>query len=133
MKQRTLTFGESQNITRPGDDAVTIRFPFSAVDSELIGSPGEAQATTQHRLTAQAMRSRIDGWNLSETDLVKELFEIGKRELLKGAAQGPLKTDEVVIVNTATHGATPPFDLSRIPDPNGVVVTVEPVPRKIGF
>ena len=133
VKQKTLTFGKPENITLPGEDGVSYRYPFSAIDSELIGSPEEARVTTRHRLTVKAVGSRLGAWNLSTAELEKELFEIGRRELLERASRGQLSPEETVSVNTSTHSATPPFDPSRIADPNGFVVTVEPAPRRIGF
>ncbi|MGH9364207.1 MAG: hypothetical protein ACRD1B_02940 [Thermoanaerobaculia bacterium] len=133
MKQITLRFEAPERTGLPGDDGVTYRFPFRAVDSELVGSPEEARVTARHRLTVQAVRSRTDGWRLSDSDLVKELFEIGRRELLERATRGPLQAEEKVIVNSKTHGSTPPFDPARIPEPNGFTVTAEPAPRRIGF
>jgi hypothetical protein len=133
MKQITLTFEAPEKISLPGVDGVTYRFPFKAIDAELIGSAEEERVTARHRLVVQAVRSRIDGWKLSDTDLVKELFEIGRREILERATHGPLQAEEKVIVNTKTHSSTPPFDPTRISEPNGFVVSVEPAPRRIGF
>ena len=135
MKEKTLTFGTPKNITGPGQDGVVYEFPFSTVDSEQIGSPEEQQVTTAHCLTVECVRSRCTAWKrkLSEGDLQKVLFEIGRRELLKRAAAEGLKGNETVIVHTRTHGATPPFDPSRIPEPNGVIVTVQAPCSRIGF
>lgn len=133
MNEKTLIFGNPENITRPGDDGIVYRFPFSVVDSDLIGSPEEAQVTTRHSLTVRASRSRLGAWSLSDSDLQRVLFEIGKRELTERAARDALKADEIVNVNTVTHCASVPFDPSRIADPSGQVVRVERVPRGVSF
>lgn len=129
VKQKTLTFGKPENITPPGKDGLLFRFPFSAVDSDLIGSPEEARVTTRHRLTVETSRTRLAAWKLSDADLLKVFFEIGRRELVEKVAQGQLNAEEKVFVKDPR----PPFDPSRIADPNGFVVTVEPAPRRIGF
>lgn len=133
MEKKTLTFAKPKDITRPGYDGVLYEFPFSAVDSDLIGLPEELRVTTTHCLTVECTRSRLRAWNLSVADLQKVLFGIGKRQLLQRAPARGLKDTEAVSVHTLTHSATPPFDPSRIPDPNGVEVTIELAGPRIGF
>ena len=101
MKELTLTFGKPENITRPGDDAIVYRFPFTAIDSELIGSPEETRQTTSHRLVVQIVLSRLAAWKLSDSELQKELFEIGRRVIVEKAKQGTLSPEEQVLVNTS--------------------------------
>ena len=50
MKEKTLCFSQHKNITPSGQDGAVIRFPFTMVDSGLIGSPEESKKTTSHRL-----------------------------------------------------------------------------------
>jgi hypothetical protein len=128
-KQKTLTFGKPENITPPGKDGLLYCFPFSAVDFDLIGSPEEARVSTRHRLIVEASRTKLAPWRLSDADLVKVFFEIGRRALVERVAQGQLNAEEKVIV---TDSRTP-YDPSRIADPNGYVTNVEPVPKRIGF
>jgi hypothetical protein len=54
MKTLRLTFGKSENITRP-DFAAIYRFPFTVIDTDLIGSAEE----TRHSLDALRL-SRAD-------------------------------------------------------------------------
>ena len=133
MKELTLTFGKPENITRPGDDAIVYRFLFSAIESELIGSPEETRLTTSHRLVVEIVLSRLAAWKLSGSELEKELFEIGWRAIMERAKQGSLSPEEHVIVNTSTHSSTVPFDPARIVDPEGAVIVVEKENRRIGF
>ena len=134
MNELTLRFGRPENITPPGDDyAVVYRFPFSAIDSELIGSPEEARVTTSHRLVVKITPSRRAAWPLSESELQKELFEIGRRVIVEKAKQGTLSPEEQVVVNASTHSSTLPFDPSRVVEPDGAVVVVEKEHRRIGF
>ena len=133
MKELTLKFGKPENITRPGDDAIVYRFPFTSIDSERIGSPEETRLTTSHRLVVRIVLSRLAGWKLSDSELQKELFEIGRRVIVEKAKQGPLDPEEQVVVNTSTHSSTLPFDPSRLDDPDGAVIIVEKDHRRIGF
>ena len=134
MNELTLRFGKPKNITPPGDDYVVVyRFPFSAIDSKLIGSPEEARMATSHRLVVKITPSRRAAWPLSESELQKELFEIGLREIVERAKRGNLSADEQVVVNTSTHSSTVPFDPSRIVEPDGAIVVVEKENRRIGF
>jgi len=133
MKELTLTFGKPENITRPGDDAIVYRFPFSAIDSELIGSPEETRVTTSHHLVVKIVLSRLAAWKLSDLELQKELFEIGRRVVIEKAKQGTLSPEEQVVVNTSTHSSAIPFDPSRIADPDGAVIIVEKEHGRIGF
>lgn len=133
MKELTLMFGKPENITRPGDDAIVFRFPFRAIDSELIGSPEEARATTSYRLVVTIVLSRLAAWKLSDSELPKELFEIGRRVIVEKAKQGTLSPEEQVPVNTSTHSSTLPFDPSRVVKPDGAVIIVEKDHRRIGF
>ena len=133
MKELTLTFGKPENITPPGDDAVIYRFPFSAIESELIGSPEETRVTTSYRVVVKITRSRLAAWPLSDSELQKELFEIGLRAIVEKAKQGTLSPEEQVVVNTSTHSSTLPFDPSRIVEPDGAIIVVEKEHRRIGF
>lgn len=133
MKQVTLTFGQPQDITLRGQDGIVYRFPFTSIDSDLIGSPEENRLTKSHQLIVEITRSRLAAWKLAGIDLQNELFEIGLRELVEKVKKGSLNTEEKVTINTSTHSAIPPFDPSRIDDPNGAVITIEQEQPRIGF
>jgi hypothetical protein len=75
---------------------------------------------------------RRAGWNLNDDDLVKVLFEIGKKELKERLAQGGIPDQVSVVVSTTTHSVKCPYNPARIVNPNGAVVKIE-IPSKIGF
>jgi hypothetical protein len=131
MKELTLTFGKPEDIS--GNDSIVYLFPFSVIDSALIGSPEETRVTTSHRLIVQIVESRLPAWDLSRSELVKELFEIGRRTVMEKAKEGTLSHEERVTVNTATHSSTIPFDPSRIIEPDGAFFVIETEHRRIGF
>ena len=133
MERVTLTFGEPRNVTLPGQDSVVYRFPFTSIDSDLIGSPEEARFIKNHQLTVEIVRSRLPAWGLSGFDLEKELFEIGSRAVVEKVKKGKLNAEEKVPINTKNQPRTPPYNPSRIVEPNGAVIVVPLERARIGF
>jgi len=130
MKEKTLCFSQHKNITPSGQDGAVIRFPFTMVDSGLIGSPEESKKTTSHRLEVTIARSVYDPWRFDGVDLELILFEIGRREIIERLRQkGRISELESVSVPQEKEC---PFDPKRIDQPDGFVVNVE-IPSKIGF
>lgn len=130
--RKTLSFGAPKNITPPGLDGIIYRFPFTVVDTELVGRPEERQKTTAHRIDVGISRSRRIGWAISDEELVKVLFEIGKRKVVEVLQIGDLPEGLKLEVTTATHPGNCPFDPSRIKDAAGSVIEVD-IPSRIGF
>jgi hypothetical protein len=133
MMQKTIRFSIPKDVTNPGEDAVVYLFPFTLIDSELIGFPEEERATTEHRLIVAASRTRLASWHLPMDDLIKVLFEIGRRKILFKIRAEAIAREERFTVNTATHPAECPFDPSRIPAPEGASFAVELEQPRIGF
>lgn len=132
MKTKRITFHLPKEVTNPGDDSRSFLYPFSCVDRDLVGTPEEARVTRDHRLIVTAANNRLPAWGLSSPNLVKVLFEIGRRDLGGVVKHGALKREHRVLVSTATHSAVCPFDPDRIKSPEGLVVEVEEE-RQIGF
>lgn len=124
MLRKRVTFGSPREITNAGDDSRSFLFPFSMVVVDLVGAPDEACATTAHRLTVTVARNRLPAWGLSESELVKVLFEIGQRAVAEKAKTGRLGREERVMVSTASHPPSCPFDPSRISEPDGGVLEI---------
>jgi hypothetical protein len=134
MKQIRLTFGTPRNVTPPGMDGTVIRFPFTAVDADLVGAPEEEQNTTSHRLKITISRWQSVQWKAkSDTDIVKVMFEVGKRQLVKSLAAGNPLTDEFAppMISYVPKSKLP-FDPDRLDWPDGLTCIVEMRP-KIGF
>ena len=132
MGTKQLTFRRPEEVTNPGDDSRSFLFPFSMVDADLVGAPEEAQATTEHRLIVTVANNRLPAWRLTEPNLVRVLFEIGRRAIAEKVRAGILTQEERVMVHTASHPKICPFDPSRIPDPDGAVFEIAE-DRRIGF
>ena len=132
MRRKTLRFGSPTNTTPPGLDGMVIRFPFTMVDSQLVGAAEECQKTSRHTLDVTISRTRRAAWNMDDSDLVRVLFEIGKRKCDERLQEGDLPEHVAVEVTAATHPAECLFDPERISNPDGAEVVVE-IRSKIGF
>jgi hypothetical protein len=132
MTIQRIGFGRPTEVTNPGDDSRSFLFPFSVIDSALVGTPEEARCTTQHELIVTATRSRLAAWKLGEDALVRVLFEIGRRELAKEVAAGRVLPKHTFRITTMTHSAFCPFAPARIPSPTDYVIEVQDE-RRIGF
>jgi hypothetical protein len=132
MSCYVLVFDRPIDVSNPGQDGDTWRFPLSIVESDYVGQPDEGAHTRSIHLDVAASRSRTATWDLSGNELMRVLFEIGRRELIDRLGSGSPKDVERVVVSTRTHTSTPPFDPSRIDDPAGASYTIE-VQATVGF
>jgi hypothetical protein len=132
MTRKRLAFGIPKEVTNPGEDSRSLLFPFSMVASDLVGSPEEASATTQHRLIVTVANNRLPAWRLTDDSLIRVLFEIGRRKLKEELKNGVLPPEVRVPVSTATHSATCPYEPSRISNPLGAVIEIDEE-RRMGF
>jgi len=133
----TITFQESENVTNPGQDGVQYSFPFRVVDSALVGAPEEKSQTQSRRIIVSISRSRLAAWRLCHRDLVKVLFEYGKRHVAALVKSNDLPTEHTIrfpAITTISHpDSSCPFDPAVIEDPAGLSVTVERAKPQIGF
>lgn len=129
---KRLTFAAADEVTNPGDDSRSFLFPFAMITTDLIGSPEERLATTTHRLIVTIQNSRLPAWRLTEAQLIKVLFEIGRRVVAERAKTGRLGSEHREMVSTASHSQECPFDPSRLGEPNGATFEIEE-DRRIGF
>jgi hypothetical protein len=133
MKRITLTFGAPQDVTPPGKDGSAIRFPYTAVDTNLVGSPEEKQNTTSHRLTVTISRWASTNWGADDKDIVKVMFEVGRRQLVKALEDGnPLPKEFTPPMISYVPKSTLPYDPDRLEWPEGQTCVVE-VRSPIGF
>ena len=131
-----LTFSEPEDVTNPGMDGVQWSFPFAIIDTSFIGAPEETQKTSEHRIIVPISQSRLTPWKLSDSDVVKVLFEFGCR-FLKTAltAHSQLANYSIrhPMITTSSHEDGCPFDPGRIPEPKNHVFEFEPPKPAIGF
>ncbi len=132
MLLKRLIFGHPTEVTNPSDDSRSFLFPFSLVPVDLIGAPDENQSTTHNRLIVTITNNRLPAWRFTDSELVRVLFEIGKRAVMEKIKVGILTPEERITVSTASHPPICPFDPSRIRAPEGAIFEIEEQ-RRIGF
>ena len=130
--KKTLKFQIPKDITRAGQDGIAILFPFTVVNSSFIGQPEEMRETEHHKLIVEIGESLIEPWGISRKELIKVLFEIGRREIEKKVQTRDLKDEEKIPLSTYNTKETCPFEPSKIKDPDGYQIEVEEI-SKIGF
>ena len=133
----TITFDEPQNLTNPGQDGVQYSFPFTILDSALIGTPEQKSQTHEHRVIVPISRTRRAGWPLSDLALIRVLFEYGRRHVSDIVRSSGLPPDYTLRFPTITPDSHPempcPFAPEAIPSPVGFTMTVEQLKPRIGF
>jgi len=120
MNKIVLSFGPYKVITPSGMDGIKIQFNFSRVDSRLVGSPEEMQASTLHRLIV-GVAAGID-WADDEVALAKILFELGAPNIIASMSPTGDLPDEIPAF--VPHGARP-LDPSRLADIESSIIEVE--------
>ncbi|GAI52491.1 unnamed protein product, partial [marine sediment metagenome] len=100
-------------------------FEFSVVDSSLICQPEEISETLRGKLVVGITRELNYNWRLSHKDLIKVLFEFGKRHIIQKIKDRTLAESEELLLTTSNSADNCPFDPSRIPNPNGARFEVE--------
>ena len=106
-------------------DASDYLFPYDLVDSTFVGMPEEQCKTSDFDIKVGATRSLVASWRLNENDLIKVLFEYGKRHIIQKLKDGTLSSEEELLLSTSTAEVPCPFDPSRIPSPTGTTIEVD--------
>ena len=132
MTVMILAFSAGASVLPATRDGTSFRFPFTSVDSSVIGAPEEASKTQKHELIVFVSGTKEATWALSPEALLKVAFEIGKRSILEAASAGALRARHEVEVTDITHPGKCPYDASRIGPPEETIEDVE-VRTKIGF
>ena len=121
--EKKVRFGKPY-LLPPTRDAVEYQFPFTVVDSSLIGSPEEESETKQHSVKVGITGVLDACWRLSRPDLVKVLFEYGKQHIVEKLKDGTLSDKEELRLLTSSHPSKCPFDPSTISDPSQASINV---------
>jgi hypothetical protein len=143
MTVKIIRFGEAQNVTNPGDDGVRFSFPFTVIDSCFLGAPEEEKETEHHRVNVFILDSRKQTWGFKsrranddppEPELMKVLFELGKRHVIELVKTGTLPKQNTILltISHASHPGDLPFNPNAIVGPPGEPIEVE-VKREMGF
>jgi len=135
VKRITLTFGAPQNVTPPNMQisGMVIAFPFTAVDTDLIGAPEEKRRTTNHRLKVTISKWASIQWGVGDEDTIKEIFELGRRQLVRHLEDSNPLPDEFARPMISYVGkAELPFVPGRLKWPDELTFVVE-IRQPIGF
>lgn len=106
-------------------DVTRYLFEFSVVDSSLVYQPEEISETLRGKLVVGITRELNYNWRLNQKDLIKVLFEFGKRHIIQKIKDRTLAESEELLLTTSNSSDNCPFDPSRIPNPNGPRFKVE--------
>lgn len=132
-----LIFGEPRDVTNPRQDGVQYLFPFTMIDSELIGTPEQRSLTQERRFIIRISRSRLTPWRIAPANLPRILFEFGRRHiagLIESRELPDGYTIRCPMVSTASHpDSSCPFDPALIPEPAGFTMEVEQRKPPMGF
>lgn len=125
-----LTFENFYDTSIPSKHAISYRFIFSYVDESTIGLPEEDFETKETSINVEISETKQANWNLYNDQLVKVLFEYGKRELIqKFKDRTFLKQNELHIYTNTHPGSICPFDPNKIKMEKGNKYKIE-IPEK---
>ena len=133
----TVTFLEYEVVTEQATQLV-LSFPFTIVDSDLIGSPEERSLTQTRKVIVTVSHHKRIIWNrlgLANEDLPKVLFEYAKRYVKQIVESDSLPNDYTIPMPMITDNSHPgpcQFEISRLRMPDGVTIEAEAKPS-MGF
>ena len=123
-----IIFGTPKDVTISGQLRFEWEFPFTLVNTAFIGMPEEISKTEEHSVIVPISSTRLAGWQLKGDDLVRVLFEYGKRYVVDCVKADELPTSEITIrydIITSQPEMPCPFTPSAIPWPDGVQLLVQ--------
>lgn len=128
--KKTIFSRQSSHIPSKGR-TTEYRFLFSIVDSSLIGTPEERSKTSDYFIRVGVTKSLECSWDLTEPELIKVLFEYGKRHFIEKLKDGTLSESEELLLDTHSVEIPCPFDPNCISDPESSKIEVELVGPEI--
>ena len=137
MTTYSLTFQEPQTVQNYGGDFRGYCFPFTIIDSSLIGTPEESSHISYRNLivTASPENAPWPGSRLSESDLMQVLFYYGLKHIKELVTTDTLPTGNPIqmpMLHTSNTPQCPVTDIHNIPTPCGHTFQIEQE-RRIGF
>jgi hypothetical protein len=136
--KKVITFGKPLNQTVPEmAGSLQFAFPFSVVDSDLIGTPEEQPATKHHCITVKVSDVKVKIWELdtsNEPYTEKILFRYASKYVAEKIRTDSLLDELMLTITNHTHPDNKlPFDPTRINTPNRTMENVEIERRIKGF
>jgi len=132
----TLIFEEPsclETFSSSNRDIAQYLFKFTVIDSSLIGEPEEFSKTFRSKIIVGITLELNRNWQLKDKDneLIKVLFEYGKRHVIQKLKDGTLSEREEIFLTTSNSPENCPFDPSRIINPRDVKFEVDISKEKI--
>ncbi len=128
--QKTLIFDRPSSL-RSNRDAVEYMFPFRVIATQLIASPEEKSQASNHKIRMGVSGTLYSCWQLKDSDLIKVLFEYGKRHIIQKLKDGALSEKEELMLHTGNADTPCPFDPTRIPEPEGASFQIDIGTKKL--
>ena len=122
--RKSITFKSPSPLPRTRD-ATEYVLPYAVVDSSLVGTSEERSRTSSFSIRVGGTGSLISCWDFEKADLIKVLFEYGKRHIIQKLKDDALSDKEELLLSTSTAEIPCPFDPSRIPNPTGATIEVD--------
>lgn len=121
---KSLFFAEPKEIFS-GRDRREFVFPFRVVDTTLMGAPEEESQSKHHKVKVDVSGTLEACWGLEGGDLIKVMYEYGKRHVVQKLKDGTLDDKEELFLSTANAEQRCPFNPKRIEEPAGATVRLE--------
>jgi hypothetical protein len=124
MAKKTIKFEAPLPLARTRD-AKDVWFGYTIINSSFIGTPEEDSKTEEYNLKVGVSRTLTSCWGFNESELIKVLFEYGKRHIFQKLIDKTLVLDEELDLTTANTPTKCPFDPNRIDEPTGATYEKE--------
>ena len=121
---KSLFFDEPKEVFS-GRDRREFVFPFRVVDTALIGAPEEESQSKHYKVKVDVSRTLETCWGLDEGNLIKVMYEYGKRHVVQKLKDGTLGDREELFLSTYNTEQPCPFNPERIEQPAGASVRLE--------
>jgi|GEM_PF-1900845 len=136
IPKRTVVFQEPTQLPTY-ERTIVWMFPFTVVDTSLLGQPEEVSRTSLHDITVTVAIELVASWNLyhplistanqdeikrmenDRQDLKRVMFWYGKQTIEEKLKAGKLQSNEKLRLLPASPQARDRLDPSRIPEPKG--------------
>lgn len=122
--KKTLYFNNPEEYFT-GRDAREFKFPFRIVDTEYVGAPEEDSKSEYTSFKVVVSGTLETTWDLSSNNLIKVLFEYGKRHVIQKLKDRTFLPNEELFLSTGNTEYPCQFDPKRIEEPQNAIIKVE--------
>ncbi len=108
-------------------DAFEVSYKYQLVEGVYFQQPEQDHYTKNYRLKV-GITGRMDAaWRAKDENfnLMKVLFEFGKRHVIQKLKDQTLQENEELIISSTTHPDRCPFDSTKLDDPNDLWIQIK--------